>query len=128
MTSAATVTSSAIQSWQDRIESHHAQTHRARGDTPEHADMWSALASNFRADPERTDDHVVNFLLPFTAPNKTVLDVGGGAGRYALPLALKSKQVTVVEPSPSMTNALNDAAKAAGIENVSTVAETWERR
>src|SRR3546814_21029318 len=53
----------------------------ARGDTPEHADMWSSLADNFRADLRRADDPVVNFLLLFTSPEKTVLDVGGGAGR-----------------------------------------------
>jgi SAM-dependent methyltransferase len=117
---------SATMAWTERIEAHHEQTHRARGDQPEHADMWSTLADNFRADPRRTDDPVLNFLLPFTGPNKTVLDVGGGAGRYALPLALRSSHVTVVEPSPSMTNALNDAAKSAGIQNVSIVAATWE--
>jgi hypothetical protein len=71
--------------------------------------MWSTLAANFRADPTRTDDPVVNFLLGFAGPERTVLDVGGGAGRYALPLALRSKSVTVVEPSPSMTSALSDA-------------------
>jgi SAM-dependent methyltransferase len=88
--------------------------------------MWSSLADNFRADPRRASDPVVNFLLPFTGEDKTVLDVGGGAGRYALPLALRCKQVAIVEPSPSMTSVLNDAGKAAGIENISVVAATWE--
>jgi SAM-dependent methyltransferase len=117
---------SAVQSWKDRVEGHHDQTRRARGDQPEHADMWSSLADNFRADPRRSDDPVVNSLLPFTAKDKTVLDVGGGAGRYALPLALHSKRITVVEPSPSMTNALTDAARSAGIDNVSAVPALWE--
>ena len=117
---------SAVQSWTDRIERHNEQTPRARGDQPEHADMWSTLAANFRADPSRTDDPVVNFLLGFAGPDKTVLDVGGGAGRYALPLARWCKHVTVVEPSPSMTSALGDVAREAGIDNVSVVPALWE--
>jgi SAM-dependent methyltransferase len=117
---------SAIQAWKDRTDSHNAQTARARGDRPEHADLWSTLASGFRADPHRADDPVVNLLLGFAGPDKTVLDVGGGAGRYALPLALRCRHVTLVEPSPSMTDALNAACRDAGIENVSAIPTQWE--
>ena len=124
MTSAAQ--STAAERWNDRVRRHNEQTRHARGATPEHADMWSTLTGNFRADPRRTNDAVVNFLAQFAGPQKTVLDVGGGAGRYALPLALQCKQVTVVEPSPSMTNALKEAAREAAIENVSAVAALWE--
>jgi len=117
---------SAIQAWKERTEAHNAQTERARGDRAEHADVWSTLASGFRADPHRANDPVVNFLLQFTGPDKTVLDVGGGAGRYALPLALRSRQVTVVEPSPSMTDALDVACREAGIDNVIAIRARWE--
>ncbi|HUF52691.1 MAG TPA: class I SAM-dependent methyltransferase [Dehalococcoidia bacterium] len=120
------MTRSAIEYWRERVESHHAQTHRARGDRPE-GDLWSGLADSFRGDPRRTDDPVVNLVSEWLAPGKTVLDVGGGAGRYALPFALKAKQVTVVEPSPAMLEALEAAKKEAGIENVSSVAEKWEQ-
>jgi SAM-dependent methyltransferase len=88
--------------------------------------MWNKLAGNFKADPKRTDDAVVNFLFQFAGPDKTVLDVGGGAGRYALPLALRCKHVTVVEPSPSMTSALAEVSREAGISNVSSVESKWE--
>lgn len=117
---------SAIRAWKERIEAHNSQTLRAQGDQPGYADLWSTLAESFRADPNRTDDPVVNLLTQWVTPDSTVLDVGGGAGRYALPLALRCRHVSVVEPSPSMVNALNDAVRSAAIENVSVVAETWE--
>jgi SAM-dependent methyltransferase len=116
----------AAEAWRKQVEDHHAQTAKARGDRPEAPDMWSTLASNFKADPKRTDDPVVNFLLQFIGRENTVLDVGGGAGRYALPLALHCKHVTVVEPSPSMTSALAAASREAGISNVSAVESKWE--
>jgi SAM-dependent methyltransferase len=55
-----------------------------------------------------------------------VLDVGGGAGRYALPLALRCRHVTVVEPSAAMLRALQAGAEDADITNISVVPQTWE--
>ena len=55
----------------------------------------------------------------------TVIDVGGGAGRFALPLALHCKHVTVVEPSESMIEALREEAAAVGVENLSIVQGLW---
>ena len=118
-------TMSAVKAWKAQIEAHDAQSLRARGDRPPEDDWWSSLAGGFRADPRRTDDPVANLLRTWVTPETTVLDVGGGAGRYALPLALRCKHVTVVEPSPSMVAQLNEGAREAGIENVSAVEAGW---
>lgn len=117
---------SAIEDWKRRIEEHNAQSLRARGDRPQDDDWWSSLAGGFRADPKRTDDPVADVLAGWVTPETTVLDVGGGAGRYALPLALRCKHVTVVEPSPAMIAQFREGAKEAGIENVSAVEAGWE--
>jgi len=119
-------TASAVEAWKERIEAHDAQSLKARGDQPEPADFWSTLAGGFRADPHRTDDPVVNLLEKWVTAETTVLDVGGGAGRYALPLALHCRQVKVVEPSPSMVGQLEEGARAAEISNLSVVQEAWE--
>lgn len=119
------INTSAINAWRHRIDAHNAQTMRARAgrDVP---DLWSGIADNFRGDPRRTDDPVVNLVNSWLRPESTVLDVGGGGGRYALPFALKCREVTVVEPSPSMVSVLQSSAKDAGIENVRIVEQTWE--
>lgn len=116
---------SATQAWSARIRDHDTQSLKAAGDKAKD-DRWSGIAGAFRADPRRTDDPLVNLLLGWVTPESTVLDVGGGAGRYALPLALHCRHVTVVEPSPAMVEQLNAAAAEAGITNISAVPEKWE--
>jgi 2-polyprenyl-3-methyl-5-hydroxy-6-metoxy-1,4-benzoquinol methylase len=114
----------AAEAWKAQVEAHNEQTVRTRGDVV-YEDMWSTLAQRFKDDSRRTDDPVVNLLAGWVTPESTVLDVGGGAGRYALPLALRSKHVTVVDPSPSMLEALRESAASAGIENVADVQAEW---
>jgi 2-polyprenyl-3-methyl-5-hydroxy-6-metoxy-1,4-benzoquinol methylase len=121
-----TSTQTAAEAWRARIEAHNEQTVRTRGDVV-YEDMWSTLAQRFKDDPRRTDDPVVNLLAGRVTPESTVLDVGGGAGRYALPLALRAKHVTVVDPSPSMLGALRESTRETGIENVSAVEGSWEK-
>jgi len=116
---------SAIQAWRDQVEAHHAQTHRAMAGRPE-GDLWTSMAGRFKDDPHREEDPVVASLEQWVGPDGTVLDVGGGAGRLALPLALRCRHVTVVEPSPSMLGALRESAASAGIENVSVVEKNFE--
>lgn len=123
----------AIENWNNRVEKHHAQSIKAQEEmqskkpsTWSQGDFWKSLASYFTSDPHRTDDHLVDRLAQEVDSTKTVMDVGGGAGRLALPLALHSRHVTVVEPSESMVAALRESASEAGIENVSVTEETWE--
>jgi SAM-dependent methyltransferase len=89
-------------------------------------DRWEPFSAFFKTDPHRTDDVEVNRLAQEVTPAMTLLDVGAGAGRFALPLALRCKQVTAVEPSPSMGETLRHLAAEAGIANVTLVARPWE--
>ena len=111
--------------WRDMIEAEHAQSQRVRGSAAP-TDHWRPLASRFVADPHRTDDPLVARLKELVRPEDTVIDVGSGPGRLALPLALYCSHVTAVEPSPSMASLLTEQARDHGIRNVTLVEATWE--
>ena len=89
------------------------------------ADRWGAIAARFRADPHRVPEPVLQAVLEYIAPRHIVLDVGGGAGRYALPIALRCRQVLNVEPSPGMGAAFEASAMEAGISNARWVCSGW---
>lgn len=89
------------------------------------ADSWSNFAQQFRADPRRTDDPLVNHLRQSINPGQVVLDVGAGGGRLALPLALDAEKVIAVEPSPSMCRVLREVSEEFGIKNVEVVESGW---
>jgi SAM-dependent methyltransferase len=118
---------SAIQVWQQRVAAHHAQSQKIRAALGiAEVDRWEVVSPLFKANPRRTDDVEVNRLVREVSPSTTVLDVGGGAGRFALPLALRCQHVMVVEPSPSMGESLRQIAAEARINNVSLMAKRWE--
>ena len=114
---------SAIETWGEMVRVEHEQSDRMRGVRP--TDTWSQFASQFKAEPHRTDDAVAEELRSRMMPGETLLDVGAGGGRLALPLALTCERVTAVEPSPSMCAVLRETAAEYGIENVSIVESGW---
>jgi SAM-dependent methyltransferase len=118
---------SALKAWKQRVAAHREQSHKSRsalGVTGQ--DRWEPFSSFFKADPRRTDDMEVNRLAQEVTLATTLLDVGAGAGRFALPLALRCKHVTAVEPSPSMGETLRHLAAEVGIDNVTLVASPWD--
>ena len=118
---------SAIEYWKNRVETHHDQSLRTQAESSWSSDdMWRPILGLFKADPRRTDDPVLNRLCQMVTSATTILDVGGGAGRFALPLALRCRHLTVVEPSESMVEELREGAKEAGIKNLSVVQGLWE--
>jgi SAM-dependent methyltransferase len=117
----------ALETWVARVGAHHEQSLRIQaqsGWAPDESGRY--VADMFVADPRRTDDPVLNRLLRAVSPATTVLDVGGGAGRYALPLALACKEVTVVEPDPGMVRALREQMVRHQIANITVVEDTWQ--
>ena len=117
---------SAVEHWRNTVEGHHAQSIKAMGEAGPPTDFWRGSAPAFRADPKRTDDMVLNRLKQELSADQTLLDVGGGAGRFAVALALGCRSVTVAEPSQSMLEQLDEVLKEAGITNVASVQGNWE--
>ena len=118
-----------IQAWREQIEAHEREAAALRGGAG-HAHVPGGHGgfsySNRPLDPFRTDDPVLNALYAALPADATVLDVGGGAGRYALPLATRAKHVTVVEPSADSVEMLRARAAEAGIGNIAVINESWE--
>ena len=115
----------ATERWRRMVEEEHAQSDAMRPGPPP-VDHWGPYAEQFRADPHRTDDLLLDRLLAFVEPGHTVVDVGAGGGRLALPIALKCQRVVAVEPSDSMASVLEDQAGRYGINNVTVVRSRWE--
>lgn len=110
--------------WAAGVRAHHEQTARLR-ETPEGGDFYAPVSRLFVADPRRTDDEALEHLLGLALPQDTWLDIGAGAGRYALPLALRVREVIAVDPSAAMLDALRDEAAQHGIANIRLVEARW---
>lgn len=57
---------------------------------------------------------------------ETVLDVGAGTGRLAVPIARTAAHVTALDPSEGMLNVLRERMAAEGLTNYSCVKMRWE--
>ena len=93
---------------------------------PRPADIWTGQsAAQFRFDPHRQPDENLAALVYWTSPDDVVVDVGGGAGRLSLPLALRCREVVTVEPSAGMAAEYEGSRQEAGITNARLVPSAW---
>ena len=76
---------SAAKKWLAMVQAEHAQTERLRDQPNPHDDHWHGMTVSFRADPHRTDDPLLDRLAIEVQPHHTLIDVGSGPGRLALP-------------------------------------------
>lgn len=117
---------SAGRHWRRMVEDEHAQTERVQGPARLSEDSWEPFAERFRPEPQRTDDPVVQRLLREIEPHHTVLDVGAGGGRLALPISMHCQRVVAVEPSASMGSILEEEARRIQRDNIVLVPSRWE--
>ena len=120
---------SVVDAWHNQILAHDRDVTALGGDGHEHGQGHGHRSfghANRPLDPYRTDDPVLNSLYTALRTDADVLDVGGGAGRFALALATRAKHVTVVELSADSVEVLKTRAAEAGLTNVTVINESWE--
>ena len=115
-------------SWASRVRANREQVERIR-EVPDGADFYAPVQSLFRADPTRRGDEVLDALLSLVRSGETWLDIGAGAGRFALPIARaldpSGGSVVAIDASPSMLEGLLEMAEDYAIENIRTVHGRW---
>ena len=120
-----TTTATPIEAWRERVSAFDRDMAEIRGEGQDGGRRRLVFAAK-TLDPYRTDDPTLNALLEMVGDGAEVLDVGGGAGRLALPLATRAKSVTVLDPSAESLDLLKSRVAEFGFANVNAVNERWE--
>ena len=118
---------SAAERYAARVDALLAQRTRLRGEQPP-GDLFAGLPvhhSILRSDARRTPEPNLTVIASYVEPDDVVLDVGGGGGRYSLPLALQCREVVNVDPSGAMLAGFAANAERAGIANARGVLGSW---
>jgi SAM-dependent methyltransferase len=104
-----------IKRWGDIVEERDKQAAR-------HSDSgyWDRRASSYARSTQTRVDDFLRILEPYLSPTKTLIDVGAGTGRHAVPLAERLEWVTAVEPSEGMRWHI------APRDNITVIASSWE--
>ena len=114
--------------WAARVRANAEQVDRFR-EVPDGTDFYAPVTGLFRADPTRSDEPALDALLALVRPRERWLDIGAGAGRYALPiaraLAPSGGEVIALDPSASMLDGLREIAAEHDIDNVRSVRARW---
>lgn len=117
----------ALARWRWLIARREAAIDAIRARTGDRGDYWSARApAAGRVMRAGEPNPALDLVRAAVGRETTVLDVGAGMGRFAIPLAAVAREVTAVEPHPAMLAPLREDAAAAGLANLRVVAATWE--
>ena len=89
--------------------------------------FWDKRAKRFNEsmmqNRERAERQIAKIVLN---PAYTVLDVGAGTGRLAVPIAKRVKSVTAIDPSKGMLACLQENMEKEEVKNVTCVNKRWE--
>ncbi len=91
-------------------------------------DWWGGRAGSFArgvGDPLGRVPFGLSAIRDRLGRSDTLIDIGGGAGRYSLPLAKTLAGVTIVEPSPAMANFAEAGRVELALDNVRVREREW---
>jgi hypothetical protein len=116
---------SAAEQYAASVDAVNAQRARLHGEV--HSDdPWAGdRVQRFRYDPHRSLDANLEIIASYVEREDVLIDVGGGAGRISLPLALRCREVINVDASPAMLAAFEELAAQAGIRNARALKSNW---
>ncbi len=113
-----------LRTWASRVSANRDQVARYR-EAVERTDHYAPIAADFRADPRRHDDPLLEGLAPLINPSDVWLDIGAGGGRLTLPIALAAREVIALDPSDGMLAVLREGMAEHGIDNIRIVQGRW---
>jgi len=87
---------------------------------------WDSYAKKYEEDEIKYSNRADLVDKIIASKPDTILDVGGGTGVFAIPLAKLVKRVVVVEPSVGMLDVLKEKAEKQGLNNITYVHKKWE--
>jgi hypothetical protein len=118
---------SAADTYAARVDATLAQRTRLRGPQPTSDPFGDQPADSplIRVDPRGPAPPNMDVITSYVESDDVIVDVGGGGGRFGLPLALRCRQVVNVDPSAVMVAAFEENARRAGIANVSAIHADW---
>ena len=93
--------------------------------TPFGESYWQRYAHTYRFDPYREPEPQLATALGYIEPDDEIIEIGGGAGRIGLPMALRAKSLRNVEPSAAMREQFGIAVAEYGIANAEVIPSAW---
>src|SRR5438045_4193322 len=118
---------SAAETYAARVDAVIAQRTRLRGPQPA-GDLFCTLPPNhplLTVDARRALEPNLEIIASYVEPDDVIIDVGGGAGRYSLPLALRCREVINVDPSATLLGGYEASARQADIANARAIHAAW---
>ncbi|MDP8929698.1 MAG: class I SAM-dependent methyltransferase [Actinomycetota bacterium] len=121
--------SSASEQWRSLVEARIAAVEAvAPGSARLGPAFWDARAHHWATRMTDFEQHepFVARLREVVGPRTTLVDVGAGSGRFALPLAAVAREVIAVDSSRVMLDLLREEAQRRSLNNVRTVHGAWQ--
>lgn len=93
--------------------------------------MWDLRAAQYSLSQQKDNGAIVNSVMEILSRNgllegNSVLDIGGGAGRYAIPIARRAKEVVMTDLSSNMLEHARSNARQVNADNISYFKLDWD--